>query len=711
MLKTVRKAWLLLAAWLIAPAVGLSAQQLQSTTIEFWPNTAYYLGYAFFDAKVDGQIRITAGDSYTLHLNGDEIGADSDPKTVETYDVSFKKKENVIAVVVQYSGTQPDYGLFLTLDSEDKQIVSSPVDRLTPWFWTDFALPNKDGAKWTKLKQNKLSKHEEGDDKVTWLPVQSGSLDPGEFGDDFADLDLTRAQSLAGFPGGLDGSEGVLQLRSLRGVNLAYNTSSDEPKLIDGNVNTPKTFRKGVSAVGQRVEVDLVRLFPINRVRVITQPPSKLTYEDHSLRGYTVLVSKDGVNYLDVGSRNMITTFQESDVVFPTIPARHVRIQITEFANRNSSPRVGEIEVFGEGVDQGGAYQSPALNLGTDAAKDFDRVIRYGATTADADLELRFRSGNDGETWSKWSPWTSATEIQPNVPEPRVFIQFQARMETGSLFASPRLDKLEVFFNSESLAASLATAAVAPLAVPIGVDTTFTYRLGLDFGDADKGVERLVILTPWPANLQTDGIEGLGDAVVDEGKTYATNDSLVIAFNPPLRSNTELVIPFTTRLLSGTHAFQGLLFAPESSSSLRVQPREGADPDTELDYSLTAEATDFSVPILADVQAHPRVFSPNGDNINDTVVLGFTLGRVSSAEVRFEIFDLSGRILRTMVVNQLNAGLYAPLEANSRIQLPGRWDGRSDDGKLVLPGVYLYRVVVNLDPDEEVASGVVGVAY
>ena len=53
-----------------------------------------------------------------------------------------------------------------------------------------------------------------------------------------------------------------------------------------------------------------------------------------------MLVSKDGVNYLDVGSRNMITRFQESDVVFPFIPACHVRIQITEFDNRNSSPRV-----------------------------------------------------------------------------------------------------------------------------------------------------------------------------------------------------------------------------------------------------------------------------------------------------------------------------------------------------------------------------------
>ena len=708
MLKTVRTTWLLVGAWLIAPVAGLSAQQLQSTTINFWPNTAYYLGYAFFDAKVDGQIRITAGDSYTLHLNGDEIGADSDPSTVETYDVSFKKKENVIAVVVQYSGTQPDYGLFLTLDAEDKQIVSSPVDRLTPWFWTDFALPNEDGAKWTKLKLNKLAKHEVGDDKVTWLPVQAGSLEPRTFAEDFADLDLTRAQSLAGFPGGLDGSQGTLQLRSLRGVNLAYNTSSGDPKLIDGNVNTPKTFRKGVSAVGQRVDLDLVRLFPIKRVRVITQPPSKLTYEDHSLRGYSVLVSKDGVNYLDVGSRNMIKSFQESDVEFPTIPARHVRIQITEFANRNSSPRVGEIEVFGEGVGWGGSYLSPALNLGTDDAKDFDRVIRYGAVTSDADLELRFRSGDDGENWSKWSPWTSDTEIQPHVPEPRVFLQFQVRMETGSLFEGPRLDKLEMFFNSESLAASLATAAVTPLAVPIGVDTTFTYRLGIDFGAADKGVERLVIMTPWPAELHERGIEGLGDVAVDWS---ATNDSLVIAFNPPLTSNTELVIPFTTRLLSGTHAFQGLLFAPESSSSLLVQPREGTDPDTEVDYSLTAEATDFSLPILADVKAHPQVFSPNGDNINDYVVLGFTLGRVAAAEVRFEIFDLSGRILRTLVGHQLNAGLYAPVEANPMIQLPGRWDGKTDGGELVPPGIYLYRVVVDLDPDEEVASGVVGVAY
>ena len=71
----------------------------------------------------------------------------------------------------------------------------------------------------------------------------------------------------------------------------------------------------------QSVETDLGRLFSIERVRVITQPPSgKTTYEDLSLRGYSILVSKDGVGFLEVGAQNQIATFQESEVVFPPIP-------------------------------------------------------------------------------------------------------------------------------------------------------------------------------------------------------------------------------------------------------------------------------------------------------------------------------------------------------------------------------------------------------
>jgi hypothetical protein len=687
---------------------GHAAAQ-QRATINAFPAVSYYLGYTAFESSVDGQIRITAGDKYTLYLNGDLVGADDDPTTVETWDASFKRKSNIIAVVVEYSGTRPEYGFFLVLDAEDVQKVSSPTDRISPWFWTGFPLPNEDGAKWTKIKQNKLGQYEENDQEVTWLPTQAGSLAPSDFAD-FADLDLTRAQSLAGFPGGMDPSDG-LQLRSLAGENLAFNTFSDEPKLVDGDVGTPVTFRKGVSALGQSVEIDIGSLFPINRVRVLTQPPSRLTWEDHSVRGYSVLVSKDGVSFLDVASRNQISEFQETEVVFPTTPARFVRLVITEFANRNSNPRVGEIEVFGTGVSAQGTYLSPPLDLGLEAVKDFGSVRQYSDIPSNTEMDLRFRSGNDGQDWSAWSSWSREQEILPNVPEPRRFLQYQARMVTRQLTQSPRLDSLEVSFNTDNLAVTEALAAVVPLEVPIGMDTTFTYSLMLRFSDGDAGVSRLVILTPWPARLDLAALEGVDAAAVDAANTYATNDSLIISFNPPITADADLVIPFATRLLAATHNFQGLLFAPESTSPFLAQQREGVDPETEIEYSLTAETTDFDLPILADVGAHPGVFTPNGDGVNDQVVLGFTLARVNGALVNFEIYDLSGRLVRALPGRQLNAGLYAPSGSGLGTQLPGSWDGRADGGDLLPPGLYLYRVVVELDPDEEVATGVVGLAY
>ena len=105
-------------------------------------------------------------------------------------------------------------------------------------------------------------------------------------------------------------------------------------------------------------------------------------------------------------------------------------------------------------------------------------------------------------------------------------------MATGELASGPRLDSLAVSFNTGNLAAAEALGAVVPLEVPIGVDTTFTYSLVLRFGDGDAGVSRLAILTPWPARLDMDGIEGVDRAAIDAANTYATNDSLIIAFDP-----------------------------------------------------------------------------------------------------------------------------------------------------------------------------------
>jgi len=691
-----------------------AAQPLERARISTWATTTHYLGYAEFAGKVDGQIRITAADRYTLYLNGDLIVADDDPGTVEVYPVEFKKRTNMVAVVVEHDGAAGDYGLFCVLEAEGVLMPSSPTDRVTPWFWTGFALDNEEKAAWMKIKLNKLSDHEEDDQAVIWRTVQAGSLDPGGYAE-FADLDLTSARSVAGFPGGLNGSQGELRLRSFEGQNLAFNTFSGDPKLIDGSLASPKGFAKGARILFEEVEVDLGRLFPINRVRVITQPPGKKgSFEDNSLRGYNVLISKDGVNYLDVGSQNRIgvvnqADFRETAVDFPTIIARYVRMVVSEFANRNASPRVGELEVFGEGFDRQGTYLSPALDLGLPERKNFDRVLRFGDVSATAGMAIRFRSGDDGENWSGWSAWGSDPEIQLTVPEPRRLLQFQLRMETPDPFVSPQLDSLVVLYDVGPLPASEAIASIAPSQVSIGVDTTFTYSLGLDVGNQNSGVDRLVILTPWPAQLDVAGVSG-GVTIATE-RTYATGDSLVIAFDPPITSDTELEIPFTSRLLSASHTFQGLLFAPDTELALSVQPREGEDPLTALPYSVVSEATSFAFPILQDVRPFPAVFTPNNDGINDRVGFGFTLGRVSAAPTRIEIYDLGGNLVQALSEQRLDAGFHASVAASARVEFPFFWDGRAQSGDIQPPGLYLYRLIIDLDPNAEIATGVVGIAY
>jgi len=706
---TSRRRLLAVAAFLLlAPEVSRT-QPAERVVIDTWPASTSYLAYAEFAQAVDGQIRITAGDRYTLFVNGKLIGSDADPASVEAYDVSFKRRTNNVAVVVEHDGGSTGYGLFCVLEAEGVLMVSSPLDRVTPWYWTGTPLPVSDGASWTKLKQNRLDGHEEDGVTVVWAPAQAGSLDPGDFAA-FADLDLTRAASVAGFPGGLDGSGADLRLRSLGGVNTAFESLTDDPNLVDGDINTSVPFGRGATSLLQRVETDLGRLITIDRVRVLTEPPSKGTFEDVSLRGYSILVSKDGVGYLEVAARNQITNFRETEVTFPPILARFVRLVVTEFSTRDAAPRVGEMEVFGEGIAQEGLFLSPALDLGTEEPKNFGRAQWWGGLPDDSALALRFRSGDDGTAWSSWSPWADGGETELRVPEPSRFLQFQVRMETADLLDGPTLDSIAVSFDIGAMPASSIRGAVSPVTARIGADTTFTYDLSLDIAGDDQGVSRLVIITPWPALVDAAAISGLGASQLDPSRTYATNDSLVLTFDPPISASTSLAIPFSGRLVAASHVFEGMVYGPGLDNPLRVQVAEGDDPATGQAYSLTVEASTFDIPLLDQVSAQPPVLTPNGDDRNEASVIGFVLGRVSRATVRIEIGDLSGRRVRSLPPRELDAGRYLPV-ARGGASLPGRWDGLDDAGNLVPPGTYIYRVIVDLDPEDEIAVGLVSVAY
>ncbi len=76
------------------------------------------------------------------------------------------------------------------------------------------------------------------------------------------------------------------------------------------------------------------------------------------------------------------------------------------------------------------------------------------------------------------------------------------------------------------------------------------------------------------------------------------------------------------------------------------------------------------------VKVSPRIFTPNGDGIND--VANFIFENSQNEEVTGMIFDLSGSIVRDVLVQNSDTSLM--------------WDGRDNNGNIVSGKVYIYQI-------------------
>ena len=105
--------------------------------------------------------------------------------------------------------------------------------------------------------------------------------------------------------------------------------------------------------------------------------------------------------------------------------------------------------------------------------------------------------------------------------------------------------------------------------------------------------------------------------------------------------------------------------------------------------------------LLSAVQVAPNPFSPNGDGVNDQVQFSYTLLRLTDVvPLETEIYTLAGNRVRTLGVGEGGSALYQTA-----------WDGRDDQGELVDPGLYIYRVVVEAGSGREERLGSIALVY
>ena len=105
-------------------------------------------------------------------------------------------------------------------------------------------------------------------------------------------------------------------------------------------------------------------------------------------------------------------------------------------------------------------------------------------------------------------------------------------------------------------------------------------------------------------------------------------------------------------------------------------------------YQITADfsPSDHTKPSIASFEVNPTPFSPNGDNVQDTTSISYSLSDNISTQlaVRLEIRTASESIVKTLVdAETQNTGT-----GYTRI-----WDGTDDDGNPVSDGDYICRII------------------
>ena len=308
--------------------------------------------------------------------------------------------------------------------------------------------------------------------------------------------------------------------------------------------------------------------------------------------------------------------------------------------------------------------------------------------------------GYDQDNWTFWSaPYAFADSNGTPVVSrsPRRYLQLKVDIlpqdEDGG-----QMDFLEV--RASPPVATQLVGEVWPVEVAVGQPQQFTYVLRPTLGGDSGGFDRLEVATA--ARLGSVTQVRIGDEPVSYAVEEAEPHRVVVSL-PRLTvedSGALVEVDFEAEVLRYGSTFSMRVW--DSALPLEVpQSVQEGDASPAYEDNRVWVATRAEHQDVLQIGVGPAVLTPNGDEHNDVVGLGYSLVELTGPSwVVVAVWDLSGRRVRQVYGGLDGVGIYERV-----------WDGRDESGRLVPPGLYLYRVSVEADHQTAEAVKPLHVAY
>lgn len=317
------------------------------------------------------------------------------------------------------------------------------------------------------------------------------------------------------------------------------------------------------------------------------------------------------------------------------------------------------------------------------AGKELDR-------TAYMKLEGGEKGGvtQNKQTWQGWSPFFLFSENESNLTasKPRNFVQIKADFHSKPGEGGSRLDFVQ-FSMTQPPMADKVIAEIAPTIADAGVLTHFTYKIVPQISQGNSGFDRIEIHTPVASEVEEVRISGVPVAW-DLISQSNTGISISIPRVDETRSGELLEVDFHSAVFRFGTVFSGTV-----ADSNR--PNEVNQPVTPGDADELVEGDGLSVALagidqrsIGDLRLSSTVLTPNGDLVNDELLIEYDLINVEETEsgsLTLELYNMAG--VRIALIHQISA-------SSGRSSVV--WNGKTG-ANLVSPGIYVLRLAVNTD--------------